>query len=157
MPIFAAATAMFVSPELATITRILTLTPLPLPLPLPLFRGRSGLVTNGTVQTAFLAAIYLVDIILLCVLQPFSNSVVQWVETVLVRLLGTSTVRQRFEMHSHFPAVTFFCTMRFLVTSAFSFVFSSVFSPRLPFFASLVVLFSNLWMRRMREIAYYCM
>ncbi|CAN0162307.1 unnamed protein product, partial [Hapterophycus canaliculatus] len=43
-----------------------------------------GLVTNGTVQTASLAAVYLVDIILLCVLQPFSNSVVQWVETVLV-------------------------------------------------------------------------
>ncbi|CAN0434084.1 unnamed protein product, partial [Ectocarpus sp. 8 AP-2014] len=44
----------------------------------------AGLVTNGTVQTASLAVIYLVDIALLCILRPFSNSVVQWVETVLV-------------------------------------------------------------------------
>ncbi|CAN0418815.1 unnamed protein product, partial [Ectocarpus sp. 12 AP-2014] len=44
----------------------------------------AGLVTNGTVQTASLAVIYLVDIALLCMLRPFSNSVVQWVETVLV-------------------------------------------------------------------------
>lgn len=45
----------------------------------------AGLVRNGTVQTASLAMIYLVDIVLLCVLRPFSNSVVQWLETVLVR------------------------------------------------------------------------
>lgn len=45
----------------------------------------AGLVTNGTVQTASLAAIYLADIVILCVLKPFSNSVVQWLETLLVR------------------------------------------------------------------------
>lgn len=44
-----------------------------------------GLVVNGTVQTASLAMIYLVDIVLLLMLRPFSNSVVQWLETVLVR------------------------------------------------------------------------
>eukprot|EP00903_Cladosiphon_okamuranus_P021845 g20085.t1 len=44
----------------------------------------AGLVTNGVVQTASLATIYLVDIVLLCMLRPFSNSVVQWLETILV-------------------------------------------------------------------------
>ncbi|CAN0508745.1 unnamed protein product, partial [Laminaria digitata] len=44
----------------------------------------AGLITNGTVQTASLFLLYLVDIILLCVLRPFSNSIIQWVETVLV-------------------------------------------------------------------------
>lgn len=72
----------------------------------------AGLVTNGTVQTASLAVIYLVDIVLLCMLRPFSNSVVQWVETVLVRLGASQTLSR---------TVAFCCTSEVGAISCFFF------------------------------------
>lgn len=43
-----------------------------------------GLVTNGTWQTGGILSLYIVDIALLLYLRPFCNSVIQWIETILV-------------------------------------------------------------------------
>lgn len=43
-----------------------------------------GVVPNGTWQTGILLSVFVVDLIVLLYLRPFSNSFIQWVETVSV-------------------------------------------------------------------------
>lgn len=50
------------------------------------WRDCAGMVTNGTVQISVLITVYLLDVALLIILRPFSNSFIQWVETFLVSL-----------------------------------------------------------------------
>lgn len=42
------------------------------------------MVTNGTVQTGAIFLLLVMECVILVALRPFSNSFVQWVETVLV-------------------------------------------------------------------------